>query len=242
MKFIAALSALVAGAITMASAQQPAANQQDAGVYFTNPVLGSVFQAKAPYSLTWTVTPNAVDNKIDSIELRMGSASNLELIQTITTQPIPLALGKFDWVPYENLTTATSYVLLAKNTQGISYSAYFTIIGQAPGVQTNASSSAAPVATAAISTALPQSSSACNASSSVMAASASASASTMPSSMLVTAASARASASASASSSFASSMPSSHVGHLYAPVSRAMNLKAGLVGAAGAIGIAIVMI
>lgn len=69
-----------------------------------------------------TVTPNAVDNKIDSIELRMGSASNLELIKTITTQPIPLALGKFDWVPYENLTTATSYVLLAKNTQGISYS------------------------------------------------------------------------------------------------------------------------
>lgn len=53
MKFIAALSALVAGAITMVSAQQPAANQQDAGVYFTNPVLGSVFQAKAPYSLTW---------------------------------------------------------------------------------------------------------------------------------------------------------------------------------------------
>lgn len=73
-----------------------------------------------------TATPNAVDNKIDSIELRMGSASNLELIQTITTQPIPLALGKFDWVPYENLTTATSYVLLAKNTQGISYSGKLT--------------------------------------------------------------------------------------------------------------------
>lgn len=69
-----------------------------------------------------TATTNAVDDKIDAIELRMGSASNLELIQTISTQPIPLALGKFDWVPYENLTTATSYVLLAKNSQGISYS------------------------------------------------------------------------------------------------------------------------
>lgn len=69
-----------------------------------------------------TATPNAVDDKIDAIELRMGSASNLELIQTITTQPIPLALGKFDWVPFENLTTATSYVLLAKSSQSISYS------------------------------------------------------------------------------------------------------------------------
>lgn len=65
---------------------------------------------------------NSLSTQIDSIELRMGSASNLELIQTITTQPVPLALGKFDWVPSENLTTATSYVLLAKNSQGISYS------------------------------------------------------------------------------------------------------------------------
>ncbi|KAL9549522.1 hypothetical protein MBANPS3_005171 [Mucor bainieri] len=236
MKLIATLSALVAGAITLVSAQQPAANQQDAGVYFTNPVLGSVFQANAPYALTWTATPNAVDDKIDAIELRMGSASNLELIQTITTQPIPLALGKFDWVPYENLTTATSYVLLAKNSQGISYSAYFTIIGQAPGVQNNSTSSAVPVTTAALSTAMPQSSVASNASSSVMM---TASASAMPSSMMTNAVSA--SASASASSSMISAMPSTHVGHLDASVSGAENLKAGLVGAAGVIGAVIAM-
>ncbi|KAK4515957.1 uncharacterized protein ATC70_010917 [Mucor velutinosus] len=234
MKFIATLSALVAGAITLVRAQQPAVNQQDAGVYFTNPVLGSVFQADAPYSLTWTAIPNAVDDKIDAIELRMGSASNLELIQTINTQPIPLALGKFDWVPSKNLTTATSYVLLAKNSQGISYSAYFTIIGQAPGVQTNSTSSVALVATAALSTAMPQSSVASNASSSIMmTASASAPASALPSSMMPTA--------VSVASSMVSAMPSAHVGHLGVSVSGATNLKAGLVGAAGAIGAAIVM-
>ncbi|CAO3626490.1 unnamed protein product [Mucor fragilis] len=185
-----------------------------------------------------TATPNAVDDKIDAIELRMGSASNLELIQTITTQPIPLALGKFDWVPFENLTTATSYVLLAKSSQSISYSAYFTIIGQAPGVQTNATSSAVSVATAVLSTAMPQSSSVFNASSSVIN-TASVSASAMPSSIMTTAASA--SASASTSSSIVSAKPSAHVGHLDASISGAMNLKAGLVGAVGTIGAAIAM-
>lgn len=65
---------------------------------------------------------NSTSTQIDSIELRMGSTSNLELIQTITTHSVPLALGKFDWVPSDNLTTATSYVLLAKNPQDVSYS------------------------------------------------------------------------------------------------------------------------
>lgn len=53
MKITATLSAFVTGVITMVSAQQVASAQQDAGAYFTNPILGSVFQANAPYSITW---------------------------------------------------------------------------------------------------------------------------------------------------------------------------------------------
>lgn len=55
MKFTATISAFVAGFITMINAQQVAGTQQDAGAYFTNPILGSVFQANAPYSITWYV-------------------------------------------------------------------------------------------------------------------------------------------------------------------------------------------
>lgn len=53
MKLTATFSAFVAGVITMVSAQQAASTQQDAGAYFTNPILGSVFQTNAPYSITW---------------------------------------------------------------------------------------------------------------------------------------------------------------------------------------------
>ncbi|KAI8879912.1 hypothetical protein K501DRAFT_255910 [Backusella circina FSU 941] len=124
---------------------------QDAGVYFTNPVLGTVLTAGAPTSITWTVTSTNVST-IDTIELRNGNAENLALIQTISNQPYQMSFTKFDWMIPSNLTTDTSYVILARNAAGTSYSAYFTIMGLAPGVTANdfATTSAAPVATAVI--------------------------------------------------------------------------------------------
>ncbi|CEP11728.1 hypothetical protein [Parasitella parasitica] len=119
MKCITTLAALVLSAVAVANAQQ------NAGVYFTNPVLGSVFQANAPYAISWNPA-NAVDNQIDLIELRIGSTSNLELIQPITTQ----RLRKYKCKKGEFL-------------QDTMIAAYFTTVGQAPDIQTNGSSVAA---------------------------------------------------------------------------------------------------
>jgi hypothetical protein len=71
---------------------------------------------------------------IDSIELRNGETSNLKLVDTISSQTIPTNARKFDWKISPDTKSGTSYVLTAKSSAGMSYSAYFTILGTNPGI------------------------------------------------------------------------------------------------------------
>lgn len=87
--------------------------------------------------------------EIESLELRHGDAQNLELIQIINKSPIPVNLNQYVWDIPANATTDNTYVLIARDSFGYSYSskycqllmvvhgfwtldfniAYFTIIG-----------------------------------------------------------------------------------------------------------------
>ncbi|KAI8984567.1 hypothetical protein BDF20DRAFT_911653 [Mycotypha africana] len=129
MKFSAAFVAFVAGAVSFVNAQQ-----SDAGIFFTHPVLGSNFAANTAQNITWTVINPAATN-ITNIELRKGNAENLDFVQNISNEEIPVSRGFYQWVVPQNLTTDTSYAIIAKNQQGgATYSAYFTILATPPGL------------------------------------------------------------------------------------------------------------
>ncbi|RCH77656.1 hypothetical protein CU098_006562, partial [Rhizopus stolonifer] len=114
MKFLTALTAFVAGAATLVSAQ-------DAGIYFTQPILGTVWNAGTSQNITWTPA-NATSATIDIIELRSGDASNLAFVQNISTTAVDLNSGSFVWTIPATLTTNTAYAIAAKNAAGYSYS------------------------------------------------------------------------------------------------------------------------
>jgi hypothetical protein len=168
--------------------------------------------------------------------LRNGDAGNLTPIQTIFDTPYQMSFTKYDWMIPSNLTTDTSYVLVASNSAGVSYSAYFTIVGLPPGV--TASDIATSTAPATIATAAASSASSASASSSASAVSQSAAVSTAAVSTAA-ASSAAASSSAASSVAAASSTPSTSITLKQAVATSGSNhLKAGVMGIAGAAAVA----
>lgn len=60
--------------------------------------------------------------EIESLELRYGDSSDLQLLQTINENPVPMTMTQFVWDIPSNLSTSDQYVLMAKDTYGYSYS------------------------------------------------------------------------------------------------------------------------
>ncbi|KAI8882895.1 hypothetical protein K501DRAFT_185727 [Backusella circina FSU 941] len=152
--YLRTLTVLLASFITIIAAQKDA-TQHGAGIYITNPVLGTKINGGSAHTITWDVTDSNVAN-IDSIELRNGETNNLKLIDTISSHTIPVSDRKFEWKISPDTKSGTSYVLMAKSSTGMSYSAYFTILGTNPGI--GASGDAASVTSSNSSVASPQSS------------------------------------------------------------------------------------
>lgn len=81
----------------------------------------------APRKLT-----NYVVTDIESLELRHGNAQNLELIQIINKKPIPVNLNQYVWDIPANATTDNTYVLMAKDSYGYSYSSKYFVCNDNP--------------------------------------------------------------------------------------------------------------
>ncbi|KAI8367619.1 uncharacterized protein BYT42DRAFT_586896 [Radiomyces spectabilis] len=97
------------------------------------PGYGAVWNAGKSWAITWNVNDASVAN-FDSIELRNGASSNLQLIAKIA-DAVPVASGKYDWNIPTDIATDSSYAVILRSAKGDSYSPQFTILGAPPGTK-----------------------------------------------------------------------------------------------------------
>lgn len=68
---------------------------------------------------------NYAIKELEALELRYGDSSDLQLIQTISKNPVPMTMTQFVWDIPANVSTSNQYVLMAKDSYGYSYSGKF---------------------------------------------------------------------------------------------------------------------
>ncbi|KAI8357875.1 Ser-Thr-rich glycosyl-phosphatidyl-inositol-anchored membrane family-domain-containing protein [Choanephora cucurbitarum] len=98
---------------------------QTTGIAFTQPTEGTVWSVGSSQTVTWS-TANTSE-LIESIELRNGPSSNLQLVQVITADSIEVGSGQYLWNIADNLPTGEDYALIAKTSTSEYYSSRFKI-------------------------------------------------------------------------------------------------------------------
>ncbi|OBZ84792.1 hypothetical protein A0J61_07155 [Choanephora cucurbitarum] len=114
--------------ITLATSTVALVYAQNTGIAFTQPTEGTVWSAGSSQTVTWLVLNTVnMSELIESIELRNGPSSNLQLVEIITADSIEATSGQYLWTIADDLPTGEDYALIAKTSTSEYYSTRFKI-------------------------------------------------------------------------------------------------------------------